>query len=232
MLRIFNLLTSFEFQLNLISFFGVKRNRSYYSAVQKTKKLIEAFMLVNHHIPGLSLTIYQDGKLLYNQGIGYEDLKSKVKVSPSQTMFRIGSISKTVTATLMGKLIEEGKLDIEKSIYHYLPSFPKKKFDFKVRHLACHQSGIRHYYTKSEIKKGKKEHDQDVHYENVQDSLIVFNEDPLLFKPGTKYGYTTYGYVLLSAILQKAGRSSFQSLLKKRIFGPLGLKNMRCDDIT
>jgi len=40
-------------------------------------------MLVNHHIPGLSLTIYQDGKLLYNQGIGYEDLKSKVKVSPS-----------------------------------------------------------------------------------------------------------------------------------------------------
>jgi CubicO group peptidase (beta-lactamase class C family) len=103
-----------------------------------------------------------------------------------------------------------------------VPTFPKKSSPITIRQLLCHQSGIRHY-------KGQ-EFLSARHYATVEEALAIFKDDPLGVEPGTQYGYTTYGYVLLSRVVEAASGMSFPEYLKQRIFTPLGLKQTWLDD--
>ena len=95
-------------------------------------------------IPGLSLTVAVKGKIVYSQGFGYADLEERVPVWPT-TKFRIGSISKPLTATALVQLVEAGKLDLDSPVQNYVPSFPDKGGVITTRMLAGHLAGIRHY---------------------------------------------------------------------------------------
>jgi CubicO group peptidase (beta-lactamase class C family) len=103
-----------------------------------------------------------------------------------------------------------------------VPTFPKKSAPITIRQLLCHQSGIRHY-------KGQ-EFLSARHYANVEEALAIFKDDPLGFAPGTQFGYTTYGYSLLSRVVEAASGMSFPEYLKQHIFTPLGLKQTWLDD--
>ena len=95
-------------------------------------------------IPGLSLTVAVDGKIVYSEGFGYADLEERVPAWPT-SKFRIGSISKPLTATALVELVEAGKLDLDAPLQKYVPSFPDKGAVITTRMLAGHLAGIRHY---------------------------------------------------------------------------------------
>ena len=171
-------------------------------------------------IPGLSLTVAVDGKILYSEGFGYADLEGRVPAWPS-TKFRIGSISKPLTATALVQLVEAGKLDLDAPVQKYVPSFPDKGAPITVRMLAGHLGGIRHYQgDEFQIQR---------HYASVLDGLKIFEDDPLVSPPGTKFNYTSYGYNLLSAVMESASGENFLAYMQKHIFDAMGLVHTAAD---
>ena len=176
--------------------------------------------LADQQIPGMAISVSQNGKMIWSKGFGYADVASKKKVNPSTTQFRVASISKTLTALAMAKLADENKLDFDASLYTYVPNFPKKKFDFTVRQIGGHIAGIRHY-NGMEFLMNKKM--------NIVEGLDIFKNDALLFEPGTEYKYSTYGWNLLSVVLQNAAKEDYNDYMRKVIFEPLQMKNTSLD---
>jgi len=192
------------------------------SRVALIEKMIAEEMEKNA-IPGVAVAISQNGQLVYSKGFGYADLENKVTFTP-QTVSRIGSISKTFTALAVMQLVEQGKLNLDAEVQTYVPTFPKKSAPITIRHLLCHQSGIRHY------KPDSNEMLSNVHYNSVEESLAIFKDDSLLNEPGEKYSYTTYGYNLLSRAVETASGENFTDYVQKHIIEPLGLRQTYYDD--
>ena len=99
----------------------------------------------------------------------------------------------------------------------YLPQFSAKKYPFSIRQTAGHQSGIRHY-------KGL-EFLSTKQYNSVRESMDIFQNDKLLFEPGTDYKYSTYGYVLLSRIIEIVANQNYLDFMSHEIFDPIGMVN-------
>lgn len=184
-------------------------------AKEKAKKFLK-----KHGIPGMAISVSKNGEFIWSEGFGYANRKPKVKVKPDTTLFRIASISKSITGVLLGKLVDDKVIDLDQSIYNYVPDYPKKEYDFTVRELSGHLAGIRHY-TNEEIVLNKKM--------TITEGLDLFKNDPLLFEPATNFLYNSFGYVLLSEIMQKATKTDFNVLAENSLFKPLNLKNTKLD---
>ena len=171
-------------------------------------------------IPGFSVSVAIDGKIVYSEGFGYADLEERVPAWPT-TKFRIGRVSKPLTSAGMLLLVEQGKLDLDAPIQKYVPSFPDKGAVITARMLAGHLGGIRHY------KDG--EPDSQKHYDTVLGGLERFQNDPLVVPPGTKFSYSSYGYNLLSAVIESAAGENFLNYEREHVSTPLGLRSTVAD---
>ena len=167
-------------------------------------------------IPGSSVTVLRNGRQIWSEGIGLADVENKVPVT-TLTKFRIGSVSKPIAAVAMAALVEDGRLDLDAPIQKYVPSFPAKAYPITARELAGHLAGIRHYRGDEFLSSR--------HYANVTAPLDIFKNDSLLFRPGDKYSYSTYGFVLLSAVIEGAAGQPFLAYVQRRVFDPIGMRN-------
>lgn len=176
--------------------------------------------LIARGIPGLALAVAVNGRLVYAEGFGYADLEERVPAWPT-TKFRIGSISKPLTAVALMQLVQEGRVDLDAPVQKYVPSFPDKGAKITPRLLAGHLAGIRHYKD-DEFLIAK-------HYDSVLEGLTIFENDPLIAPPGTKFSYSSYGFNLLSAAIQGASDEEFVSYMQRHVFTPLGLVDTLAD---
>lgn len=159
-----------------------------------------------------------DGNISWSNAAGYACLKNKTPFS-ANTLTRIASISKIFTALAVMQLVEQNRIDLDVSIENYLPNFPQKeKGQITVRQLLAHTAGVSQYY-------GNKESENTIHYESLQEAMDVFIDRPLLFEPGTKYYYTTYGYVILGRIIEVVSGNTFQEYIQKNILDVADMKN-------
>ena len=171
--------------------------------------------LVNtKRVPGLSITALKKGNILLQKGYGYADLENKVLVDPKRTVFRVASVSKPIAATALAIMVSEGLIDLDSSFYEYVPYYPKKKWDFTIRHLASHTAGIRGY-------KGM-EYGLNRPY-NIKQSIEIFKDDELLFEPGTGYLYNSFDWVLISLAMQEASSVPFEAYVQEKVLEPLGM---------
>jgi CubicO group peptidase (beta-lactamase class C family) len=171
-------------------------------------------------IPGLSVAVGVEGRIVWEGALGYSDLEQRVSITP-QTLFRIGSVSKPLTSALMARLHEQKRIDLDAPVREYLPSFPEKQFAITPRQLAGHLGGIRHYSENESINYKS--------YESVFQGLDRFQKDPLLHQPGTEYHYSSYGYNLLGAVLESACGQSFVSCMEQEVFRVLRLDSTVAD---
>jgi serine beta-lactamase-like protein LACTB len=185
------------------------------SPLQAAREDLRTF-LEKRQIPGLSIAVGQHGKLIWAEAFGVSDLAGKTPLT-TESVFLLGSTSKALTSLALGKLVEEKKLDLDAPIQTYVPYFPKKEYPLTARLLAGHLSGLRDYDMKTEYHNTRA-------FASVRDSVAVFQGDPLLFEPGTKYSYSAYNFVLLSAAIEGASGSEYLTFMKNRIFDPLGLR--------
>ena len=201
-----------------------------YMEVGDSARLLLQGIAKELQLPSLSTAISMDGEVIWAATFGYADIKKK-KQPNLATRYRAGSVSKSMTGLLAAKLAQEGRLKLDASLYEYLPSYPKKEWDFTLFQLGAHTSGTRHY-----AGPGKSgfyaEQFSKHHYKSVSESLTVFEEDPLIFKPGTGFQYSTHGFTLLSAALEVAADQDFISLINDQIWIPSGMDNTRPDDLT
>uniref|UniRef100_A0A023GFY9 Putative beta-lactamase n=1 Tax=Amblyomma triste TaxID=251400 RepID=A0A023GFY9_AMBTT len=191
-------------------------------------------------VPGIAVAVSVDGETVWAEGIGYADIENRVPCG-TNTVMRIGSISKPIAMMTVARLWEEGKVNLDKPIQEYVPSFPKKTVNGKpveitLRDLVSHVAGIRHYAT------GKTPPSKNVNadtespeffsnkkFNTTEEALEMFKNDPLLFEPGTKYHYTTFGWTLISAAVEGASKEPFASHLR-RLLKMLGMKNTFLDE--
>lgn len=174
-------------------------------------------------IPGMSVGVEAGGRLLWSNGFGIADLENFVPAKAG-TVYRLASVSKSITAVAVMQLVEKGKMDLDAPVQKYVPYFPEKRWPITIRNLLAHQSGIRHYRNGEEVNSTR-------HYTELRAALRIFQNDPLLFEPGTRYSYTTYGYSLLGAAVEGASGLQFMDYLRENILGPAGMRTLRADDV-
>jgi serine beta-lactamase-like protein LACTB len=189
------------------------------------EKSASSFMAANS-VPGISAAVVQDGELVWSEGFGMADLENFVPATAS-TLFRLGSISKPITATAILQLSERGKLDLDAEVQKYCPAFPKKEWPITTRELLGHLGGIRHYNPDG---KGDIPDDSAKHFSSMEESLQVFAGDPLVAKPGTKFHYSTYGYTLLGCVLEGAASEKYVNYVKENVFEPAGMEETQVDN--
>lgn len=189
------------------------------------EKAVANFMAANS-VPGISVAVVQNGELVWSEGFGMADLENFVPASPA-TLYRLGSISKPITATAILQLSEHGKLDLDAEVQKYCPAFPKKEWPITTREVLGHLAGIRHYNPDG---KGDIPEDSAKHFASMEESLKIFAADPLVAKPGTKFHYSTYGYTLLGCVLEGASGEKYVDYVKENIFEPAGMEETRDDN--
>ena len=172
-------------------------------------------------VPGIAIGFAQGDKI-WTQFLGSDDLENESEVQ-RQTKFRMASVSKVITAAAAIRLFEQGKLDIDAPIQQYVPSFPDHESKITIRMLAGHLGGIRHYMP--------KDFQDCKHYQSTEEALAIFQHDPLVNEPGTKYFYSSYGFNLIWAAMEKASGKNFAQILKDEIFQPLGMKDSSLDQV-
>ena len=194
------------------------------STVEEASALIRGFM-ADTHSPGVAITIGQKGKVIWSEGFGYADVEQRVPVWPAITRFRVGSVAKPMTTVVLAKLYEQGRLDLDAPVQKYVSSFPKKEEGtITTRLLAGHLAGIRHY-------KGD-EFFILKHYSSVLEALTIFQDDPLLHPPGSKFSYSSYGWNLISAVVEAASGQDFLGYMDENVFGPIGMTRTTADQVN
>ena len=165
-------------------------------------------------IPGISVAVWRGDTLRWAAGFGFADLEHRIPLTP-RTKMRIGSISKSLTAASLMRLHERGRIDLDAPVTRYVPTFPAKRWPVTLRQLAGHLGGIRHYDGDEMLSREP--------YATVRAGLAVFERDTLLFEPGTRYTYSSYGFNLLSSAIEGAAGRPFLQVMRDEVFFPLAL---------
>jgi len=189
------------------------------------EKAISAFMTANS-VPGVSVAVVQNGQPVWSAGFGMADLEDSAPATAS-TLYRLGSISKSITAVAILQLYERGKLDLDAPVQKYCPAFPPKDSPITSRQLLAHLSGIRHY---NDDGKGDVPEDSARHFASMEESLQLFASDPLVSKPGTQFHYSTYGYTVLGCVLEGASSQKYTDFIRENVFRPAAMDHTQPDD--
>lgn len=189
------------------------------SAVERALRISEA-LVSEQRLTGLSIAVGVGDEVVFARGFGWADLENRVAVEPD-TRFRIGSVSKMLTAAAVAQLAERGRLDLDAPVRNYVPAWPEKEYPITARQLAAHLGGIRHYPEGGFFNRQP--------YASVTDSLAIFKDDLLLHEPGTMRAYSTFGYVLLSAVVEGASGRDFLPYMKAEVFARAGMDDTGAD---
>jgi CubicO group peptidase (beta-lactamase class C family) len=160
--------------------------------------------------------------MVYSRAFGAADLENAVPATTG-TLIRTGSIAKPISAAAAMTLVDSGKLDLDAPVQKYCPQFPRKRWPVTTRELLSHTAGIRHYQ-KGEIESTR-------HYERMADGFAIFAGDPLLFKPGTAYSYSTYGYTVVGCVVEGASGERFEDYVAEHVLKPAGMTHTLVDNV-
>ena len=170
---------------------------------------------------GLTIGFVHDD-FVWVEGFGRADLENDVPAKP-ESSYRMASVTKPMTAVGVLTLVEEGRIDLDAEVQEYVPYFPRKEHPITVRQLLGHLGGISHY----------RDYDAEGHFKEpktTRESIAVFEDFELVAEPGTRYGYSTYGYNLLGAVIEAASGRSYGDYMTEHVWRPLGMGSTRMDD--
>jgi CubicO group peptidase (beta-lactamase class C family) len=185
----------------------------------QTSASIDAYVhseMQRQHIPGLSLLVARDGKIVRAQGYGLSNVELQVAVK-TETVFQSGSVGKQFTATAVMMLVEEGKIKLDDPITKYLKGAPASWNRVTIRELLSHTAGFTDYPEKFDFRKDYTE----------ADLLKIVEGIPLAFPPGTNYSYANLGYLTLGILIHQVTGKFYGDFLQERIFQPLGMTTTR-----
>ncbi len=183
-----------------------------------------ARQMLRQQIPGVSLAVVQNGRVVKQQGYGFADLELKVSVTP-ETVFEIGSITKQFVAAAIMTLVEQGKVNLGDPASRYLSDLPSAWREVTLRQLLTHTSGIPDF---EEIL-GYGAYRTPT---TAQQLMAVAAAKPIDFPPGVQWHYSNTGYYLLGLIIEKVSGAPHASLIDKRILEPAGMTRTRSSDPT
>jgi len=170
--------------------------------------------LTGQNLPGLSVAVGVDGGIVWAEGLGWADHEKRVPVSPD-TRFRITGASIPLTSAAVGLMLEKHQLNLDEPIQTYVPAFPKKQWPVTLRQVMGQMAGLRD--------DGGDEVPLSSGCDRARDGLPRFADRPMLFEPGSRFGFSSYGWILVSAAVEAAADERFFTFMRKQIFEPLGM---------
>lgn len=172
--------------------------------------------MLRQRVPGVSLAVVRDGRVVLAKGYGYANVEHQVPVRP-ETVFQSGSVGKQFTAAAVMMLVEEGKLGLDEKIGRYLGGVPASWSDITVRHLLTHTAGMTDYPK-----------DFDYRRDYTEGELLKLAQAvPLDFRPGERWQYSNLGYIMLGILIHRVTGKFYGDFLQERIFRPLGMTTAR-----
>jgi len=184
-------------------------------AVDEGRSLARS-LVAEERLPGLSLAVAVNGETVWAEGFGFASLEAKTPVTP-ETQFRIGAVSESLTAAAVGLLAQRGRIDLDAPVQRYVPGFPEKDGPISTRQLMSHTAGLRR-------QRGEEEIFQKTRCADDAARLAIFAGDPLRFRPGTQLSYSTYGPVLVGAVVAAAANEPYLDFVQREILTPAGMK--------
>jgi len=182
------------------------------------KKMDAFFDAIEENDKGMgSFALSKGGEVIYARAIGYANVSKKQKPNP-ETKYRIGSISKTFTATIIMQLQEEGKIDLSDKLASYFEIIPNAK-DITIDQMLSHRSGIFNFTNAQDFPSIMT---RPMSREQLLEKIAYYEPS---FSPGKKYEYSNSNYVLLSMIIESVEKKTFQQVLKERIVEKCTLKD-------
>lgn len=172
--------------------------------------------------PGAAVIVTEGGKTVYERGRGLANVETKTPITPD-TVFRIGSITKQFSASVLLQLIHEGKLSLDDPLSKFLPNYPQPGASATVRELLSHTSGIQSY---TDIPGWMVEANTNRRY-TTQQLIDVFKDKPQVTKPGETWAYNNSGYILVGAVIEKVTGKPWYQAVHDRIAVPLHLSKLR-----
>lgn len=171
-------------------------------------------MMEKQKVVGLSLAVIKNGRPIVNKGYGLANVELRVPVT-TETVIRLGSVSKQFYTTAIMKLVEEGKLTIDDSVHKFFPDAPETWRPITIKNLMSHTSGLQR---------------EAPAYNNfkIQPDIDIIESAynlPLVFNPGEKYQYCNLAYFMLAEIIKQASGMSWEAYINDRLFKPAGMNN-------
>jgi CubicO group peptidase (beta-lactamase class C family) len=195
-----------------------------YSGAAETALGMLATHRSNINSPGISAAVAIDGQLVWAGASGWADIAQDKSMS-TRSLFRLGSTSKALNASLLARMVDAGSIDLDTPISDYqIGKLNPAWQDITPRHLASHTAGIPHYNQNDDWRGMVRIISLDIHYENVADSVSLFDSSETLFAPGENFEYSSLGTVLLSAVMQEAANKPYQQLMQTQVLNPLDLQ--------
>ena len=178
-------------------------------------------------IPGIVAGVNINGTTVWSQGFGLIDVENDVKTRVD-SVWRLASISKALTSALIGRLIDEKLLDLNKSIHEYLkPSvFPIKQWNntnvtITLGQVMSHTAGLH-------ITEFPQDFLRNLIFNNVTETIELFKDEPLIFAPGSNWNYSNYGFQVVGAIIESVLNETYESAINK-MFKKLEMNSTFCE---
>ncbi|MDQ0063799.1 serine hydrolase domain-containing protein [Paenibacillus harenae] len=187
---------------------------------QELQAFVEDFMerkMEEHHVPGAVVSVVQNGEISLLGGYGYANLEKKVSADPHATVFRLGSIAKTVTATAVMQLHESGVLELHEDIKHYIPGLKLSYLGGKpitAHHLMTHTAG----FYESIVAVGRDREKQQPLAEAINGFL-----PSSVRAPGEQIAYSNQGMSLAGYLVEQIARQPYENVVEEQIFKPLAM---------
>jgi CubicO group peptidase (beta-lactamase class C family) len=192
-------------------------------AAEQARKIVRTSISENN-LAGLSIAVGIDGEIVWTEAFGFADIENRSPATPSHR-FRTGTASIVFTSAAIGLLLDERRLQLDDEIQKYVPDFPHKQWPVTVRQVMGQVAGF-----------NTEDPDNGVltssHCERPADAVAIFAKEPLLFQPGTQYCDSTFGWVLLSAVVEAAADIPFAKFLNDRVFRPLRMVDTFKESVT
>ena len=191
---------------------------------------IASRLLASEPMPALSLAVADGGGVIWSKALGKADLEFGVPATPDH-VFRLGSVSKAVTATVAARMVTRGLIELDAPIAYWLPDLPAHHRATTTRQLLTHRGGVRHYLPKDLDPKAPGGRITKRSYASRDEILALFIDDPLVAPAGSAVSYSSFGYTLASFVMEAAGGTDFVRLVLDEISLPFGLPTLVADDV-
>jgi CubicO group peptidase (beta-lactamase class C family) len=187
----------------------------YAGPVEESRRLARA-LAVDDNLSGLSVSVAVNGEIVWAEGFGWADVESRTPLTPL-TRFRLGALSKPLTAVAAARLHDQGRLDLDAPVQRYVPEYPQKQWPVTTRQLLGDVAGVHRI---------RGDHNDAMpveHCGSLDEAVALLEDDPLLFEPGTQHRYSIWGWVLVSAVVEGAAGESFAHFMVRQVFEPLAM---------
>lgn len=188
-------------------------------------------------IPGASLAIAKKGRLVYSKGFGFADVSNRERVRPD-SIFRIASISKSITAVAVLKLIEQDKLNLSDKVFDLIKDLQPcsgHELDERMKHVTVQQ--LLQCASGWESKHGDPLFGDELSKAATtcgvaappDRSAIIryWIEKPLVFEPGTRFGYSNFAYTLLEELVDRCSGQPYDQFVEDNVLQPMGLLHIK-----